>query len=561
MRKRKNNTRFIVLILVLLLINVIAAVYFLRFDLTKDHRYTLSESAKKIITNVDSPVTVTVFLKGNFPSAFKRLQNETRYLLEEFNSYNRQLKFRFTNPLEKGEPANKVANRFYKSGMSPENLNVYENGKTSESLLFPWAVANYNGKQVKIHLLKKKLGDSNEQIVNNSIQNLEYAFADGFKKLTTKKTKKIAIMRGNGELPDENIADFITALKPYYYVAPFTLDSVAKNPQKTLRELNQYDLVLEPKPIRSFTEKQKYVLDQYLMQGGKELWLVDQVTAEKDSLFTHPDNTSFALPKSLNLRDFFFKYGLRINPTLVKDLYAAPIILASGQGNNTQFNPYPWYYDPLAISKSKNPIVNNIEAVRFNFTSPIDTLKNSLKKTILLQTSSKTKIEGTPEEISLDHLREKPDASQYRAGPQNLAVLLEGKFNSVYKNRLKPFPLSTPLDASIATKMIVISDGDVIKNEIKKGKPLGLGEDRYTGNTYGNKAFLLNSVHYLLDDSGLLNLRARQLKIAFLNTDKVEQERLRWQLINLLLPLLILGGFGALFTFFKRKKYQKNKNL
>lgn len=554
---KKQIGSVVIVLVVLLIINFVSASYFQRIDLTENKRYTLSETSKSIVVQAEDPVIVEVYLKGEFPSEFKRLQNETRYLLEEYSAYNPEIKFQFINPLEEGNDANSVANQFYKAGMSPQVLNVAENGKTSESLIFPWAIAYYGDKKVQIDLLKKKLGDNNEEIVNASVQQLEYAFSDGFNKLLQQKSKKVAIMRGNGELPDGNLADFLKTLKHYYFLAPFTLDSVAENPQKTLKELEKFDLILDAKPTETFTEKEKYVLDQYVMHGGKALWLVDNVMAEKDSLFSSPEQKMLAYPRDLNLTDFFFSYGVRINPSLINDIVSAPIILAQGKGNKRQFNPFPWFYEPLAISDANNPITRNLEAVKFNFANPIDTLKNSVKKTVLLTSSPNTKIEGTPEEISLSVIHDKPDPSMYNAGPQPLAVLLEGKFKSVYENRIKPFTLKDPLDKSKPTKMLVVSDGDVIKNELQKGKPQALGYDKYTRTTYGNKEFLLNAVNYLLDDSGLLNLRSKEVKIAFMDTDKVEQERTFWQFINIGIPLLLLGIFGFSFTYFRKKKYVK----
>lgn len=364
-------------------------------------------------------------------------------------------------------------------------------------------------------------------------------------------------MRGNGELPDAYIADFIRSVQEYYFVAPFTLDSVAANPQKTLQDLREYDLVIEAKPTEAYTEQEKFVLDQYLLSGGKFIWMVDQVAMETDSLFT-PTGNAFALPRELNLGDYFFKYGLRINPTLVNDIYSAPIILASGRGNDTQFNPYPWFYFPLTVSNRNHPVVNNIEAVKFEYTSPMDTLRNGIQKTILLTSSPSTKIEGTPKEINLSSVNQEPDLSTYTAGEQPLAVLLEGKFESVYKNRLKPFEIPDPLEAGKETAMLVISDGDIVKNQLQQGAPLELGFDRFTGTTYGNKEFLMNSVNYLLDDSGLIKIRSKEISIAFMDLREAEENRLFWQIINIAAPLALLGLFAFAFIFLRRRKYMRN---
>ncbi|MAN26043.1 MULTISPECIES: gliding motility-associated ABC transporter substrate-binding protein GldG [Mesonia] len=559
MRKQQNSYLSLAIVLaVLIVINIIASHLYQRFDLTENKRYTLSETSKEILAGVDNPIIVDVFLKGEFPSEFKRLQNETRYLLEEYQAYNPNIKFNFINPLEENRNAQEIATEFYNAGMPPQNLNVTQNGKVSESLLFPWAVANFGDQRVKIHLLKNKLGDSQEDIVNSSVQQLEYVFTDGFNKLINERSKKVAIMRGNGELPDANIADFIKSIREYYYIAPFTLDSVASDPQKTLQQLEEFDLIIEAKPTQAYSEKEKFVLDQYTMNGGKSLWLIETVTAEKDSLFSNKENSMLAFYNDLNLTDFFFKYGIRVNPELVNDVYSAPIVLAQGSGDNSQFNPYPWFYEPMAIGNIKHPIVNNIEAVKFNFANPIDTLKNGVEKTILLKSSNASKLEDVPRQLQLSEIiNQKPDPKSYTGGAQNLAVLLEGRFTSVYKNRVKPFPLKDFKEESKPTKMLIISDGDVIKNSFRKGKPQELGYDPLTATTYGNKEFLVNAVNYLLDDQGLLKIRAKEVTLPFLNINKVEAERTQWQLINILVPLVMLVIFGFLFSYFRKKRYQK----
>lgn len=544
----------ILVVVILVIINSVSTSFFNRFDFTKDNRYTLSEAALDITNKAEAPLIVDVFLQGEFPSEFKRLQTEARSILEEFNAKNPNIYFNFINPLEGNADAEAIATQFYQMGMTPARVTVKENGKNEQRIIFPWAMANYNDETVKIPLLKNNLGATTEERVNASVQQLEYVFADAFSKLLTPRKQKIAIMRGNGELPDLNIADFIKTIKPYYRVAPFTLDSVANNPIGTLEKLNEFDLVIEAKPTQAFTEQEKYVLDQYLMQGGKMLWLTEQVAFETDSLF-NPSQTSFALPRTLNLDDYFFKYGIRINTELVNDLYSAPLILASGQGEDTQFNPYPWFYFPLPTATKAHPIVNNIEAVRFEYANPIDTLKNSINKTVLLTSSPTTKLDAVPRQLSLKALGQQPNLELYQDSEQPLAVLLEGSFTSVYENRLKPFSYKNNKNNSEATAMLVISDGDIIKNKTNGNQPLELGFERYTGAAYGNKEFLLNSVNYLLDDTGLIDIRSKEISIAFLNPDKIADEKLKWQLINILLPLVLLAIFGVVFISLRKRKY------
>ncbi len=554
--KNKNVKSLVILLIVLIAINWLSESFYTRIDLTEDQRYSLSPASEKILEDVDAPIIFDVFLTGNFPSEFRRLQGETKQMLEEFAAENRNIKFNFIDPLEEGQDANAVGEEFVKMGMMPARVNVRENGKNSETIIFPWAIANYGQKTVKIQLMKNQIGATDEERVTASVQQLEYSLADGISKLIYPKKQKIAFMRGNGELPDANIADFIQTLQQYYYTAPFTLDSVASSPQKTLKELEQYDLLIEPKPTQAYTEKEKYALDQYLMNGGKMIWLAEATNMETDSLM-NPSGTAIAIPKDLNLGDYFFSYGVRINPELVKDLYSAPIILASGDGNNTRFNPYPWFYSPLTSSPNDHPIINNLEAVKFEYANPIDTLKNGIKKTILLTSSPRTEVQGTPLQITLDLVGEKPDVSKFNSGEQNLAVLLEGNFKSVYQNRVKPFEIDSAKDLSIETKLLVISDGDVIKNDLQRGQPVELGFDRFTGNSYGNKEFLLNAVNYMLDDTGLIDIRSKEVKIAFMDTEKVAAERTQWQLINLLVPLIMLTLFGVAFTYYRRAQYVK----
>ena len=296
------------------------------------------------------------------------------------------------------------------------------------------------------------------------------------------------------------------------------------------------------------------MLDQYTMNGGKSLWLIDNVAVDKDSLY-NAAGKSFATARDLNLTDFFFKYGVRINPVLINDLYSAPITLAIGEGSDAQFQPVQWQYSPLASGASNHPIVNNLNLVKFDFANQIDTLKNAVTKTILLKSSPLSKLMGTPREISLDVITQQPDRATFTNGNQNLAVLLEGEFTSVYENRVKPFELSEEKNKSIPTKMIVIADGDIMKNEVGRNGPQELGFDRWTGQTYGNKEFLLNAVNYLLDDDGLINIRSKELAIAFLDSEKITAQKTKWQIINIVLPLVFLAVFGLTFITFRKKRY------
>lgn len=540
----------------LIVLNVFTQGIYKRFDLTKDKRYTLSQATLDIVNSADEPIFIDVFLEGDFPSEFRRLQEETRQLLEEFSDENRNIRFGFMNPIEDESVRDQNLQLLVERGLTPMRLSVQENGKSSEEIIIPWALASYGETTVEIPLIKNKIGANQQELVTNSVQHLEYAFADGFSKLINPKRRKIAVLRGNGQLENKNIADFVTALRDYYYIAPFTLDSVSNNAETTLKSLNDYDLIISAKPTETFTEEEKYVLDQYTMNGGKSLWLVDQVAIEIDSLFNESES-SLAIPRDLNLTDFFFKYGVRINPVLVNDMYSAPITLAIGEGSATQFQPVQWQYAPLASSTSNHPIVNNLNLVKFDFANQIDTLPNNVSKTILLKSSPLSRLEGTPKMVSLDDVKSEPNPEEYKNGLQNLAVLLEGNFTSVYNNRVKPIKIADDKTESASTKMIVIADGDVIKNEVGRNGPLELGFDRGTGQLYGNKEFLLNAVNYLLDDDGLINIRSKEIAIAFLDPQKIAAEKTKWQIINIALPLALLGVFGFIFAYFRRKKFNK----
>lgn len=544
-----------ILLAALLVINYLSSRAYERFDLTEDHRYTLSEAAVNVINDVNSPIVIDVFLSGDdFPSEFRRLQRETKQLLEEFSAENSNIVFDFINPLENDGTREQNIQKLSQRGLTPMQLSVQENGKSSQAVIFPWALASYNDQTVIIPLVKNKIGASQQALVTNSIQHLEYAFADGFSKLTKPKQRKIAVLKGNKQLDDKYIADFAKKLGEYYFIAPFTLDSVASNPQKTLKDLTSFDLIISAKPTEAFTEAEKLVLDQFTMNGGKSLWLIDAVAMEKDSLFNEL-GTNYAITRELNLTDFFFKYGARINPVMVSTLYSAPITLAMGEGSQSQFQHLKWPYSPLAGSSSNHPIVNNLNLVRFDFANQIDTLKNDIKKTILLETAPLTKLEGTPREISLELVTQDQDPVLFNKGNQTLAVLLEGEFTSVYNNRIKPFKLSEEKTKSSPTKMIIIADGDVIKNDVIRNVPQELGFDRWTGQTYGNKEFLLNTVNYLLDDTGLINIRSKEIAVAFLDQQKIAAQKTKWQLINIALPLVFLGVFGLAFNYIRKKKY------
>ena len=557
MKVNASHKKALGICVLLVFMNLVATQFFKRVDFTSDSRYTLTESSLDLVRTIDKPLLIKVFLTGDLPSEFKRLQIETRYILEEFKAYNSNIKFEFVNPLEGEIDAMEVANQFYENGMSPESLNIRENGKLTERLIFPWAMADYGGMQIPIQLLQKTLTQSNSEMIQRSVQNLEYTFVDGMTKLSRKRTKKIAIIKGQGELADRYLADFLSTLKDYYLIAPFTLDSVDTTPQKTLDVLNTYDLIIDAKPTKSFTDEKNYVLDQYLMNGGKAIWLIEHVIAEKDSLYKASKKT-VAFPIDLNLYSLFFRYGVRINPQLVNDLYSAPIVLASGSGNSSQLSRFPWFYDPLGEPVEEHPITENLSPVKFEFANPIDTLESHLNKTILLESSNLSRVIGTPAEVSLDEITKEPDPRLYTTGHFPLAVLVEGEFNSAFKSKLKPLTLQSPKDKSPQTQQVFISDGDLIRNQLEHGKPLELGFDRFTGLTYGNKTFLLNVVNYLLGDESLVKTRSKSISLDEMDLEKLKPTKLKWQLFNVIVPIASIISFGLIVVYWRKRKYKSH---
>jgi gliding-associated putative ABC transporter substrate-binding component GldG len=560
MSATKNNLKKVLTTVALIIVlNFAGHFVFKRFDLTSDKRYTLSQTSLNIVSEVKEPLYIDVFLEGEFPGEFKKLQTETQQLLEEFKAENPNIIFQFVNPLEDEDQKVATLQSFMERGLTPVNVTVNDKGQQTQEIVFPWAVASCANRSVKVPLLKNMMGASTAEKVVSSVQHLEYAFANAINTVAKDKQKKVVILNGNGELQDRYMADFIKSVKDNYYIGPFTLDSVAKSPKETLKYLKKYDLAVIAKPTEAFTEEEKQVLDQFIISGGKTLWLVDQVNMEMDSLYNEM-GSNLAFPRDLNLNDMFFKYGVRMRPDLIFDLQNTPIALATGeQGSATQYTQYPWFFSPMIYPTSKNPIVSNLDGIKFEFASPMEPLKNDIKKTVLLQSSQASKIIGTPSQISLTMVSLRPDRKEFESkGNYPVALLLEGQFHSMYQNRVLPFKDATFQNKGKNNKMIVISDGDVIKNQLdKNGQPLELGYDKWTNNLYANKEFLMNCVNYLLDDNGLINIRSKEVDLPILDKEKVYDTYTLSQVITVAVPIGILMLFGVVFTFLRKRKYSK----
>ena len=553
-----NFKKIIVILAVLVGINIAGHFIFKRFDLTADKRYTLSETSLQIVDEITEPVYIDVFLEGNFPGEFKKLQTETQQLLEEFKAENPNVIFQFVNPLDEEANRDETIQSFLERGLTPVNVTVNEKGQQTQEVVFPWAIATCGDKSIKVPLLKNMMGASTAEKVISSVQHLEYAFANAINSVSKEKQKRVAVIKGNGELHDILIADFVKSVRDNYYIGTFTLDSVAKNPNESLKYLKKYDLAVIAKPTEVFTDAEKQVLDQFVINGGKTLWLMDHVSMEMDSLMQTGENLAF--PRDLNLNDMFFKYGIRIRPDLIKDLMNTPIALATGQqGSATQYSQFPWFFSPAVYTESANPIVSNLDVIKFEFANPIEPLKNDINKTVLLTSSKYSKLIGTPSEINLNMVEERPEQKEFAGGGNYpVAVLLEGKFHSAFENRVLAFNDNTFKPVGKDNKMIVISDGDVIKNQLDKNfQPLELGYDKWTNNLYANKEFLMNCVNYLLDDNGLINIRSKEVNLPMLDKEKVVENYTTAQIITVGLPLVVLLVFGLVFTFLRKRKYSE----
>ena len=560
MKRYFNNTfsRVGGALLLLLAINYIAQQWHSRIDLTQDKRYTLSETTRKTLSQIQQPLVIDVLLKGNIPTEFKKLQTEAVQLLEEYTAANDHLIVNFVNPLEDEPNADAAIQNLINNGLQPLQIAQTEAGKSSVEYIFPWAVIS-DGKRVeKVRLFIDKLGTTDQERVQNSVQRLEYNLSDALHKFTVKKQKKIAILRSNGTLEDVYLYDFLKTAREYYFIAPFTLDSVATNAEKTLKDLEKFDLLLVAKPTSPFSDEQKQVIDQYIMNGGRVLWLIDQVNVSLEDMYK-TGGVTMAMPLDLNLTDMFFQYGFRLNYTLINDLYFSEIVVATGDGSQSRYMNIPWVYNPMVLSSNNHLINSNLDAVRLQFANGIDTLKNGVKKTVLLSSSPFSKADGTPREINLRIDPKAMNKELYKKGNIPLAVLLEGEFKSMYKYRVRPLELKENATLSRPTKMIVVSDGDIIKNDFdsQHKMPLELGFDRWTSKYYDNKAFLQNAMNYLLDDTEFLTLRNKKVQLAFLDKEKVAESARSWQIKVFLYPLLVLVIVMLLSGYFYRRKNKR----
>jgi ABC-2 type transport system permease protein len=571
--KKANITEFLLILVAIIIINIISSFVFTRFDLTSEKRYTLSEATKQLLSNLDDYVHFRVYLEGDFPAGFKRLQRETKEMLDEFRAYNRFITYEFINPSlsndrqEREETYQLLTER----GLEPTDLQVRAKDGMQQLIIFPGAMVFYRDRELAVDFLEAQLNMPPESVLNISIQNLEFKMADVIHKLSQLQKPSIAFIEGHGELNASNVFDITQSLNQNYQVERITLNGQISaltrrsepDSQGNVQILRNFEAIIIASPIQAFTEEDKFIIDQYIMRGGKVIWLIDPVLTSMDSIAS--GESTVGIENKLNLDDQLFKYGVRLNKNLVLDLNSAAIALSTGQvGNQPQIDFFRWHYFPLLNPASSHPVVRNLNSIKGQFVSSIDTVMvEGVRKTPLLRTSDYSRISNVPVLVTLAMLNEKPDERLYNKRGQNVAYLLEGTFSSLYAQRMPPEIEESKeigfLNSSQPTAMIVVADGDIIRNQfhVPQGYPLPLGYDQYTRQTFGNKDFLLNAISYLVDDVGLVAIRSRELKIRLLDTTKVNASKLKWQLVNTVLPVMVVLLFGLLFSYLRKRKYAR----
>lgn len=541
---KSNLARITLFIGILVGINVIAAFMFFRWDLTQEKRYTISDATKKLLQNLDHQVVIKVYLTGDFPAGFERLERAIQETLESFvDEGGSNVAYHFIEPTDP-----KLQEKLIEKGLIPTNLFANEEGKRTERLVFPGAVLVYEGKEYPVQLLKGNKSATPEQQLNQSYEGVEFELASAIRRLAQKDRKRIGILVGHTKVPPPRFSDFLANLQQNY-----DLYFDVQNPENW----DKGDLLIISKPDTPFDEDEKFRLDQFVMRGGKLLLFADGVRVDSVSL-----EGTFAQPLDINLDDLLFKYGCRINQNLIKDLSCAMIPLNVGNmGDKPQIKPMPWRFFPLINNFGKHPIVRNLDALYARFPSSIDTIQvEGIKKTPLLLSSRYTQLRKAPVLVGYNEARQQPDPREYNAGEKPIAMLLEGSFSSLYNNRLLPNDprMKSFVGKSKPTQIIVVSDGDLIVNDIdyKRNAPLPLGYDRLSGNTFANRDFALYAVDYLADSEGLITARNKQVTLRPLDKLRLKEERTQWQLLNLLGPLVLIGLIGAAWQWNRKRRYR-----
>ena len=561
-RKGSESILQIILVLaILVVVNVLANIFHGQIDLTGDKRFTLTDATVDLLEEQEEPILVQVLLEGNFPSGFKRLSTATKEMLQKFNNINGYIDYDFTDPLEGSvEDINARTQELAKDGIMPTSLEFREGDEMTKKLIYPWAILSYGQRRILINLLEEDNPNlSKEEILNNSVSLLEYKFADAIQKLKLTEKPNVLFTSGNGELKDEQLAALNKSIQAFYNTGRLNLDSVVQ----IKPEVN---LLIVAGAKTAINLKNQFKIDQYIMNGGKVIWLTEKLNVSLESIARN----KFYVPDvyDTELDDMFFKYGVRVQPNLILDLECSKIPQVIGeQGGKPQTQLFHWYYHPLIASKSNHPVVKNLDRVNMYFPSTIDTVKTNgdLKKTILLESSNYSRFQMVPMRLNFEILRYEPDASKFDKGPQPVAVLIEGEFESFFKNRVSQESQATLekigsvyRDISLPTKQLFVSDADFAKNifDVNSNRISAMGFNNWDKQIYGgNSDFMLNAIEYMLDQKGVLAARSKEVKLRLLDTVKAKEERTKWQGINLVLPLIILALFGIGFQFFRKRKY------
>ncbi len=556
--KRKNIVSLLILSAIVILINIIGSGFFERFDLTSEKRYTLAESTRSLLKDLDEEVYIKVYLQGDFNPSFARLKSEAREILDEFRAYsNNHIQYEFITPGDGTTPEETVnlERQLYEKGIVPEDVTVRGKDKTTQTRIWPGAIISFRGKETAWQIFKRQDNINAEESINNSVEELEYGLINSIRKLQRDKKPEVTFIQGHGEIDTLHQYRFMQALSEYYSVNQTAV--LGK-----LKSLEGSDAIVISQPDSAFSDKDKFIIDQYIMNGGKVLWLIDPLDVNRDSLRT---GFTLGLNRPLNIEDMLFKYGVRLNPILVQDLQCASIGINTGyiRGQAPKVEFFRWPYSPVVLPDLNHPIVKNLDYIKFDFLSTLDTIASAkgIKKTILLKTSKYTKTQPAPVRVSLSMVRYPPREAQFINSYQPIACLLEGEFSSFVEYRLPDRLLSDSafkyLDKGKKTKMIVVADGDVARNDYiySSGEIMPLGYDRASKQTFANQTFLLNCVNYLLDEEGMLQLRAREVKLRLLDVKKINQHRSKWQMINVLVPLMFVIVFAVVQFYVRRKKY------
>ena len=555
-------------------VSVISNFLYLRADLTSERRYTLSKATKQMLKKIDEPVLFRVYLEGEFPADFKRLRNETKEMLNQFRAYNKNIEYEFVNPnnFDSREEQQVFYQKLAQKGIQPTQIQMATSGGSTTQIIIPAADVFFRGRETSVQLINNQRYVSDADLLNNSIQNLEYVLSSAIRSLARGEKQQIGFLQGHGELNGPVLYDVQRALQETYSLDNVTIDGQIQaltahhrsSTDTTQYEFfNLYDLLIIAKPTQPFSEQDLFILDQYIMYGGKVLWLIDPLDADLDSLADRGQMMATRYP--LGIDEMLFTYGVRLNANLLMDMRCRPIPIQVGLvGEKPQFRFCPWYYFPEIVPLAEHPIVRNLDLIKSDFASSIDLIDNDIRKTILLTTSEYTRSKNAPALVDLAEAQQEPDRRLFTAGQQPVAVLLEGQFRSAWRNRLSPhFTSQSSMgyrELGDETKMIVISDGDIIRNRyMDDGAVLPLGYDYFTQTQYANKDLILNAVNYLVGDDGLLASRSRTIKLRKLDVMKIHEQRARYQVINIVCPLLLLAAAGGVITLIRSRKYKAKK--